>query len=193
MEGAATVLYLASDQDGQLRQGEVIEAIRELRFNLTNISEETIGAQSLLVDRVDHPWTIVLSPDCDLDWDFKARMGLLEQPSTKRISHVLLCDLEDESALRAERVTTSKNRALVKENRDERYHFIPSGEVENASILPEFYVDFKRVFALPADYIYAVAESNLVTRHGFLKVPWVQHLAHRFTYFLGRVALPDSE
>ena len=46
----------------------------------------------------NHPLVIVLSPECDLEWDYQARKDESVQ-DTKMMSHVLLCDLEDRAVL----------------------------------------------------------------------------------------------
>ncbi len=177
----------------QFRQGEVLGSLAELQFDATQVSEETLRSPEPPAIWHIHPWVIILSPDCDLEWDHKARLEQ-ENIDTKTIAHVLLCDLEDLDALRqSNRVMQSRQQNLVVDNRDERYHHIPQAHTDSGAQLNEFFVDFKRTFSVPTDYLYALARQELVTRHGFLKAPWVQHLADRFTYFLGRVGLPDLD
>lgn len=186
-------LYRESSTVGPLRQGEILKGIREIRFKAIDLPEE-ITAESILASTIvqEHPFTIVLSPDCDLEWDYQARKKQANA-DTKLISHVLLCDLEDQSSIRAERVKPSREFRRVKQNREERYHYLRSSPTDFGSQVGEFYIDFKRMFALPTEYIIRESESGRITRLGILKPPWTQHLTHRFTFFLGRVGLPDEE
>ena len=186
--------YDPSVPHSQFRQGEVLRGLLELRFDSAQLSEASFASPTPPAERQAHPWTIILSPDCDLEWDFNARQGEANV-GTKQLSHVLLCDLEDLGALQADgRVPKSQRLTqLVTQNRDERYHHLPSAVTQDGQLITYFFVDFKRVFSLHVDYLYAVTDKGFVERCGFLKAPWLQHLAHRFTYFLGRVGLPDAE
>lgn len=188
------VLYDSSVSIGPLRQGELLSGLLELRFDASMVSKASLSDPTPPAERVEHPWTIILSPDCDLEWDFNARQGEANT-ATKGLSHILMCDLEDLAALQIDsRVQKSQRQTqLIKQNRDERYHYLRSAHTEDGQTLPDFFVDFKRVFSVHADYLYAVVEQDLVRRHGFLKPPWIQDLSHRFTYFLGRVGLPDGQ
>ena len=72
-------------------------------------------------------------------------------------------------------------------------HFLDSNKTDNGTDVVEFFLDFKRVFTVSNEFIYAATEQGLMMRHGCLDQPWVQHLTHRFTFFLGRVGLPDGD
>ena len=199
--GATNVdsLYFASPESGPLRQGEILSGVSELTYDLDELIQNIPSESSVKVRVKQHPLAIVLSPDCDLEWDYNAREGDAN-PDTKLISHVLMCDLEDESALRPvrgssplNRIIKSDHRNMVRGNRDERYHYLPVSRTSSGSELQEFYIDFKRLFAVQTDYLIRLSQTNRTERLGILKSPWVQHLSHRFTFFLGRVGLPDIE
>ena len=187
-------LYSNSSSSGTLRQGEILSGVNEITFSLDELSQDILSGSTVRVGVKEHPLTIVLSPDCDLEWDYKARKGIANNPDNKFISHVLLCDLEDEDALRIDRVKARQDRRRVKDNRDERYHYLQASQTNCGSQMSEFYIDFKRLFAVQTDYLVRLTtESRQISRLGVLKPPWVQHLSHRFTFFLGRVGLPDVE
>ncbi len=162
----------------------------ELRLDLTRAKPEDLARPTMPAARYLHPWVIVLSPDCDLDWDFKARFGTARS-TTKVISHVLLCDLEDEAQM-VGRIQGSRHKELIKGNRDERFHYLEATNASDTEGLPAFYLDFKRVFSVPTDNVYWLCSNAVAQRQGVLVGPWIQHLADRFTYFLGRVALPEE-
>lgn len=192
-------LYCTSPESGPLRQGEILRGVSELIFDLDELPEDISSESSLKVRVKQHPLTIVLSPDCDLEWDYNAREEDTNSEN-KIISHVLICDLEDEHALRPVRGSSPLNRIVssnhlnwVKGNRDERYHYIQPSNANSDSSLQDFFIDFKRLFAVQTDYLIKLSEEGQVDRMGILKPPWIQHLSHRFTFFLGRVGLPDPE
>ena len=188
-----TSLYDDSPDTGALRQGEILEGVREIKFKLGCLPGEIVTGEetTLPVQIQTHNRTIVLSPDCDLEWDYHARKDK-NNNDTKLMSHVLLCDLEDEATMRAQRVPSSNIFRIVRQNRDERYHFLRAGKTGSGSKIPDYYIDFKRMFALPAEYVTNESESGSIKRLGVLRPPWNQHLSHRFTFFLGRVGLPDE-
>lgn len=184
-------IYLPCIPDGPLRQSEVLEGVRSLRFDVTKLSLENLESRRPPAEWANTPWTIVLSPECDLEWDFNARHGHANS-STKSLNHVLLCELEDGTRIQRF-IGGSTNWGRVKDNREERFHHIPRDEFGNGKVVNEFFIDFKSLCAIPTDYLYGIIELGIVVRHGILKPPWVQHLADRFTYFIGRVGLPDTE
>ena len=187
-------LYENSPDTGALRQGEILKGVREIRFKpIDPPGELTREAIADSTEIHTHPLTIVLSPDCDLEWDYQARKDG-DVSVAKLMSHVLLCDLEDESTLRGTRSGSMNNRIfrIVKQNRDERYHHLQASSTESGSTHDDYYIDFKRMFALPTEYITHESEAGRVGRLGVLRPPWAQDLTHRFTYFLGRVGLPDA-
>jgi len=185
------VLYSSPDESGPLRQCEVLEGVRELRFDASEVTVENIDNDAPPAVRVFHPWTIVLSPDCDLEWDFFSRQSTASSTS-KLISHILLCDLGDEATVR-QVVNSQKDFQRAKENREERFHHIASSKTDDGHPIGEFFIDFKGMFSIPTDYLYHVIGLGIATRHGVLIPPWAQHLTDRFTYYLGRVGLPDLE
>ena len=189
---AEFALYASSTDNGPLRQGEILEGVREIRFIVSADLASDLRGPSVPAHIVGHPWTVVLNPDCDLEWDFRARQGDARM-ETKRVEQVLLCDLEDESQLNPSRISEKRLFDLAKGNRDERYHYLPLSQCDDGRDLTEFFIDFKRLFSLRPDFLYAAIQQGIVVRHGVLTAPWVQHLADRFTYFLGRVGLPDTE
>jgi len=188
-----TARYLASDDGGAFRLGEVLGGVHELRFDTSQISPFSYVRNNPRSQRVFHPWSIVLTPDCDLDWDFKSRQSP-GYSNNKLVTHVLLCDLEDQFALESDkRITRQRDFERAKTYREERYHYLPISSVESGMATPEYFLDFKRLFSVPLDSVYESEKHGLVHRNGYLRPPWIQHLTHRFTFFLGRVGLPDEE
>ena len=185
-------LYDDSPPNGPLRQGEILEDLREIRFKAIDVPAEITTDAIIASTEVHiHPRAIVLSPDCDLQWDYLARQGQANF-DTKYMSYVLLCDLEDEAAMSEHRLQSTKLRKAIQQNGDERYHYIKLGRTSSDSELEEYYIDFKRMFTLPIEYVIHESDSGRIGRLGVLRPPWNQHLIHRFTYYLGRVGLPDD-
>lgn len=134
-----TVKYESAVPGSQFRQGEVLRGLLELQFDADEVSEESLHSKTPPATRHEHPWTILLSPDCDLEWDFRARNGEAN-PATKKMSHILLCDLEDLGALHGDgRIQhASGPTKLVRQNRDARFHHLESADTEYGQQLPDF-------------------------------------------------------
>jgi len=174
-----------------LRQGEIIENLFEL---WPRVSEgETIDVeQTAKLDRIDHPYAIVISQDCDLELDFKARHG--QASDDKLLRHVLFCVLysPDEIRIRAG-LDSSQLFKRARQNQDERYHHFNEAPIDKTErVLPDLYADFKATFSLPIEFAYSLTSSGHATRIGFLPSPYLQDFIHRLYSFLGRVAVPES-
>ena len=159
-----TAHYFAS-ADGPLRLGEIIEGVFELTFDLSVLTLASFRGPEPPSERISHPWSIVLNPDCDLEWDSNSRQqtGQLD----KRITHLLICDLEDETRIRS-RLTGAGLRKRAQSYQEDRHHYLPGSPTEDGTSLDEFYIDFKRLFTVPVDYVYATAAIGVMQWHGFL-------------------------
>lgn len=184
-----------SPDSGALRQGEILTGLIEFKVTSTEI----VSVDSLFsnekappVDRMDHPIVIVLSPDCDLEYDYQARNDPGE-PRHKIMTHVLLCDLYQASELRDDRGVTSSDRSRIRSHQSMRYYWIDRedpGSIEDNHPLPELYLDFKNPFAIRLDFMMFLLDRGVVKRHGVLPPAPSHHLTQRFTSYLGRVSLP---
>lgn len=173
-----------------LRQGEIIEGLFELQIQIP--SESTIDLnQPAKLDRIDHPYSIVVSQDCDLEWDYKARQG--EAPEGKLLAQVLFCALFSEDELRRDRgKLTNELFRRVERNQDERYHHLAAAPIsETGKSIPELFTDFKTTFSLPVEFVYWLLSTSQVIRRGSLSSPYLEDFMHRLYTFLGRVATPE--
>ena len=159
------------------------------------------GSESASYTVVRHERIVVISPDCDLLNDFYNRfredIGQLGETQERRrqsqlLSHVLCCDVYVKEEIRPS-VAGSDIWKRVEGNQDERFQRIPGGIQANGTgnEHPEFFLDFKRVFSLPATLLYGSLESGRTTREGSIPPPWIHSLADRLFGFQGRVCLPD--
>ena len=175
-----------------LRQGEVIENLIELRPLISRGEIKVVkkGA-SLDMRPTDHKYAIIVSQDCDLEWDYKASQN--EASEDKLLQHVLFCDLFLLEEIRIRSRLQSDLFKRVRKNQDERYHRFDKAPVgETGQDLPELCADFKATFSLPIEFVYSLTSSGQVTRKGFLPTPYLQDFIQRLYSFLGRVAIPES-
>jgi hypothetical protein len=185
-------IYQASDKGSSLRQGELLTGVIQYRPIIDELSQQT---QELSFEAVLHPYTIVITQDCDLDWDYKARCAENVQLS-KLLNSVILCEIADAKEVRntADHMN-SKEWKLVESHRHERFYFFekipPECEAEQEG-LPELTADFKKVFGIDAAALYRQIEIGVVKRRAVLISPYLEHFSKRYYSFHGRVALPSQ-
>lgn len=181
-------IYVRSE-GGTLRQGEIITNLPQFRLNV-----DMIGTDSQEADFELHPFAVVLSQDCDLEQDWKARQPpAVQDPNAAQrlLPSVLLAQVHRAADLRG-RAPSSDLWKRIKQNKDERYHFLEATPAEEDALgegLEELGIDFKRYFTIPTDEIYKRLEGD-VQRRCRLISPYLEHLSTRFCYYQFRVALP---
>jgi hypothetical protein len=189
-------MFARSPGSGAFRQGEILSNVVQVHISLDSVHPE---AEEIAVQEKIHPQAIILSQDCDLDWDFKARERGEEgnRLQLKLVPNVLLCEMMAEDTLRGQMrgagVGGSDLWKRMVQNRDERYHWFPELPADadaSSEGLPALVVDFKRVFTVPTDELYSRLRHGL-RRRSLLQGLYLQHLSTRFGYYCLRVALPE--
>jgi len=182
-------IYQASGQDSSLRQGEILTNVIQYNPVLSQDAEE------LTFERVIHPYAIIITQDCDLDFDYKARF-VSETQVSKRLNSIILCEIATAKEVRDiedKNVMNRKEWDLVKSHRHERFYFfektLPEYELEQEG-LPELTADFKKIFGIDAATLYRQIELGIVKRRTVLASPYLEHFSRRYYSFHGRVALP---
>ena len=131
-----------------LRQGEILEGLLELRAVPTQGS--TKDDLDVDIETAPHPLAVVVSQDCDLEWDYKARRGLVVPHEL--LSHILFCDLYEHGQVRTREDVKSDIWKRIRQNQDERHHSFPGVSAENGDvILSPVIMDFKSYFSMPTD------------------------------------------
>lgn len=184
-----TFAAFSPSEPGPLRQGELITGL----VVYVPIEDDSADENNLFVLR-QHPYAIVISQDCDLDWDFKLRAEAKEDalgPTTKELPNVLFAEAVTAAEARAA-VKSSEVWKRVQQNKDERYQFLQSilaeQDAEGAGI-PELVLDFKRYFTVSTADVYQQIATTAKRRSRLIS-PYLEHLCLRFSYFQIRVALP---
>jgi len=181
-------IYLGSDKGSSLRQGEILTGVFQYNPVIDEIPKES---QELSFTPIFHPYAIVITQDCDLDWDYKARVT--NNNPAKFLNSIILCEIGTAELIRSTDGMNRKEWELVVAHRHERFYFfekIPSEcEVEQEG-LPELTADFKKVFGIDAATLYRQIELGIVKRRAVLASPYLEHFSRRYHSFHGRVALP---
>lgn len=196
-------VFSISPLEGVFRQGEIISNVIQV-----HLRTDSLGADSVEVDLEEkvHPYALVLTQDCDLDWDFKARRAPVESSQgheerlrgenrrqAKLVPNILLCELTTADSLRP-RLAGGDVLRRIRDNQDERYHFFPAATATDDCTgegLPELIADFKRLFSIPTDELYLRLTLGM-RRRVLLQSPYLQDLSSRFGYYCLRVALPEA-
>jgi len=148
-----------------------------------------LDADPLPLTKIGHDWTVVITQDCDLEQDARARNGKASQD--KLLRDVLLCVAQEASTLEAGGKDIWKR---IQQNKDERYQFLERVPPELDALeqgVPELVIDFKQYFTLPTDELYERVKSQAKRRCRLVN-EYLAHLASRFSYFQSRVALPEE-
>lgn len=186
-------VYAASSARGPLRQGEIISNLIQVKLRPDSIGS-TDGYRGL---EILHPLAIIVTQDCDLEQDFKARFGG-KAGEHRLLPNILFCEVHTAQDM----VFGERNRELLKSstvrqnfanNKDERYHFlqkISSREDRLKEGLPELAIEFKRYFTIPTDEVYYRIKIQSARRRCRLKSPYLEHFSVRFHYYHYRIALP---
>jgi len=191
------IKYEKSKVGEAIRQGEILSDVVKI-----SLYPESLESTSLKFHRAEHRYAIVLTPECDLDWDFKAQKGI-ENPG-KLIPNILLCTVMFASDL-AKRINDDRplSKTFLKktawsrtrQNKEERYHFLEkidaSLDLQDEGIRP-LGIDFKDFFTLPTDLLYSSIADGSILRRCRLVRPYNDHLNSRFAYFQSRIALPEE-
>jgi hypothetical protein len=193
-------IYKPSPNEGPLKQGEILSNLFQVLLAVDTL-QSSVDTQA--IDRIHHQFVIILTQDCDLEWDFRDFRYPSESRSPKRnkeVPNTLLCEVATAHELRqrAQHLRKSELWTAVERNNSERYHFLQKVEPPHDALghgLPELTLDFKRYFTVPTAELYArIAlpdSEQQCQRRAVLQSPYLEHLGSRFTYFLSRIALPE--
>ena len=179
------VHIFGSSVRGALHQGEVLSGVKQ--YVRVPAKDDTVVGFLEIV----HPYCVVLSQECDLDWDFTARADT-DQSSTKLLINVLCCAAVEEDDIRQSKGLKSDIWRRVKNNKDERFQYLEEcpSDVDATGIgVPPLVLDFKGYFTIPTTEIYEQLQEHAFQRCR-LTTPHAEHLSLRFAYFQARVALP---
>ena len=203
------------DNSPFLRQGELINNLFEFRLQIPEVKSINNVHKRVKFDPIVHPYAIVVSQNCDLEWDYKARSR--EASEDKLLTHILFCALFTPDEVRSRSGLKSELWKRVKQNQDERYHhfdeallisteqctneFVAAVRKMNTEdfhnkygtgeIVPELIADFKTTFSLPNEFAYWLVSTGQANRKGALFSPYLEDFMHRLYGFLGRVATPE--
>lgn len=149
----------------------------------------------LEVSVITFPYAIVVSQECDLQWDYAKRPEKFDLISALLIplynyEHVLSGVYLERLGTtmgqisRKEKSTDNKN---LRRNETPRYHYIDFPD--EIDIVPSV-ADFKQYFTVCIDTLLESKKNSYVCT---LDTPFKEHLVQRFTNYLSRIGLPTID
>ncbi len=180
--------YQRAISGSQIHQGEILRNVWEWvpEYDDTGLPTEVKPNRSLLA--------LVVTQECDLTQDYRSRAdNLLE---TTELKSVLLCPAQDAEVLRDTHSITSKRWSTVRDNKDERYHYLSHvASLQDIATEghPAMLVDFKSFFTVRTAELYRqLSNQEEQSAKWFVRLgcPWREHLQVRFAAYVARVGLP---
>ena len=174
-----------------LRQGEILSNILTIHRVVSDLPDES------QYNEISIPLGIIITQDCDLEQDYNERGEDNHSTSDKIIPSVLLARVYLAEEVK-ERSTQGKNdwkSQKIAINNNPRFHFMDnlSPEQDQMSLgIAEMTIDFKSYFTIPTDDLYDRVQKEETKRRCVLVSPYLEHLSHRFAYYLSRVGLPRN-
>ena len=194
--------YHSFGGSGQIHQGEIIFGVQEYQpeHTGTRLSAGNTHLNGEVFDRR----VVAVTPECDLLSDFSARQyletgnlpdGERTKQEARLLAHIHLCEVFEETDIKQLVPLGNRFWERVKNNQDMRYHKVPAGTIDGQETVetPDFFLDFKRMFSIPAPFLYKSLQSSGVERRGVIPSPWVDSLIDRLFHFQGRVCVPDAD
>lgn len=192
------------------KQGEILRGCSELTFKaaplLHSQSQDEIKPEAV---RLEHEYLLVISPDCDLEQDFKARVASDneyadcfrsndERNKFKQIgnrnclTNAVLTPLwsVDDFKKKADSRTYGQ---VQKSNNHPRWCMIgPMEYAPEISDTGEFsrVMDCGYIFTLPMDLLHDVLVGS-DTRFAWLPSPYREHYLQRFQFWQARIGVDD--
>lgn len=171
---------------GRVCQGDILSNV-----NYVESVQETNG--QIEVSMITFPYAVVVSQECDLQWDYEKRPVKFDLISALMIpiynyEHVLdgsyLKHLGTTMGTFSPNAKKTDNK-MLKENKNPRYHYIEFPE--QIDIVPSV-ADFKQYFTVSINALIQLKEHDYVCT---LATPYKERLVQRFSNYLSRIGLPS--
>lgn len=169
----------------RIGQGDIY---RDLRVSLG-------AGEGSLFSEFSFEYVVILSQDCDLEWDGEARKAGLKRENDDKILDTILVApaFPSEKFTLGEHIEGKNMRTVPRpeldkikaNNEKKRYHYLPS---DSLGLFPDMIVDFKMFFTVPSKSLYKIRTKNYVIS---LSELFREEISQRFSNYLARVALPD--
>lgn len=150
------------------------------------------------ISKIDFPFVVVLTQDCDLNQDYTVRWarGDVRNQDKKLISvivaplynveHVYVGEHLSELGMKMAPINKGKTPGkLLKQNQTPRYHYLEFPD--NIAVVPSV-IDFKHYFTVNVEYLKKHKKTNFICQLGPL---FREDVSQRFASYLSRIGLPE--
>lgn len=173
------------DKNNRINQGDIFK-------NITHIENWEESGNELKIIRINYPYIVILSQDCDLREDDSVRSL---KKDDKALVSVLVAPLYNfdqfldgehlyELGINVHKISKDPKKTdhrNIIQNNNPRYHFL---DIEG---LPKLIIDFKHYFSLSIEYLQKVKNEQFEYPISFLHR---ELLCQRFSNYLSRIGLP---
>lgn len=201
------MIKVNNDTEVRVSQGDILKNVEYYE------SVEEIDGH-LIISKIVFPYVVVLSQDCDLQWDNEVRDKKIKDeeeknkdketkntgPKTedKKLISMIVVPLynadhffkgEHLSTLELTMITLNRKKTEGKDvlrNTNPRYHYLQfTNEIE----IPDSVIDFKHYFTINIDKIKSKIDEYKVATISEL---YREQISHRFSHYLSRIGLPEN-
>jgi len=179
------------EKKSRVYQGDIYKNIEYIE----NIKEK---GGIITISKIHFPYVIVLTQDCDLQWDFNQRWSRknISNNQDKWLLSVLVAPLynvehvyngEHLSELHMTMQKIERDRTpgtYLIQNNNPRYHYI---KFPNNVDIVDSIIDFKHYFSVNVEYLKSIKKESFICRISDL---FKEDISFRFANFLSRVGLP---
>jgi len=168
-------------------QGDILREIDVIDWDINDTSGD------YEISNTNLPYIIVMTQDCDLEWDFNNRSELAAKTQDKYLHTVLACPAYNASEFKkgVHLAGLTMNPwggdlyKKIKHQNNTRFHYL---EQNQALQVPQLVVDFKHYYTIPRDALYKMyVDHYLVTINTLFR----ESLSQRFSSYLSRIGLPE--
>ena len=180
------------EKKSRVYQGDINKNIEYIE----NIKEKS---GIITISKIHFPYVIILTQDCDLQWDFEQRWSKnkISNNQNKWLLSVLVAPLYNvEHVYNGEHLSElnmtmqkierggTTGRYLI-QNQNPRYHYI---KFPNNVDIVDSIIDFKHYFSVNVEYLKSIKKESFICRISDL---FKEDISFRFANFLSRVGLPE--
>lgn len=175
----------------RILQGDIFQNVEYIEYAM-----EKFGI--IEVSKINFPIVIVLTQDCDLEWDYKYRWSKKRDDyknQDKWLLSVLVAPLynaehmyEGKQLEELDIIMSplSRKSSTLKNNKNPRFHYLEFPD--NIPIVPSI-IDFKHYFSVNVKFLKNIKKNQFVCSVSEL---FREDISIRFSNFLSRIGLPKN-
>jgi hypothetical protein len=186
------MLKICKVHKNRISQGDILQNIEYIEYT-------TVEENNFEISKIEFPYSIVISQDCDLLWNYDNKINLENKKNhDKLLISVRLAPLYNyDQFIRGDHLSfldrkmrdfgTKENSIIkdIKNNTNPRYHFL---EFPSDIDIVNSIIDFKHYFSVNSNYIDSIYNGSFLCNIDNL---FREQISQRFAYYLSRIGLPE--